>query len=99
MRQFLLKNLLPTSPLAFQVPIDILSDALPSLGEFPLECTDSECPRFDDPALFIRGTRSRYIQPEYLPVMERMFPKMEMVEFEGSHWIHADQPEGVFRTM
>jgi hypothetical protein len=31
--------------------------------------------------------------------MERMFPKMQIVELDGSHWIHVDQPEGVFRTM
>jgi len=28
-----------------------------------------------------------------------MFPKMQIVELDGSHWIHVDQPEGVFRTM
>jgi len=24
---------------------------------------------------------------------------MQVVELDGSHWIHVDQPEGVFKTM
>ena|SRR5579871_2566417 len=92
-------NLLPTSPLTFRVPIDILGDSLEKLGGFPLECTESFCPQFEKPALFIRGTQSGYIQPKHFPTMEKMFPKMKVVELDGSHWIHVDQPEGVFKTM
>ena len=98
-RQFLLTNLLPTSPLTFRVPVDILSDSLPSLGGFPLECTDDDCPQFNKPALFIRGNQSGYIKPKHFPVMEKLFPKMQVVELDGSHWIHVDQPEGVFKIM
>lgn len=92
-------NLLPTSPITFRVPIDILSDSLPRLGGFPLECTEEDCPQFNGPALFIRGNQSGYIQPKHFPTMEKMFPKMQVVELDGSHWIHVDQPEGVFKTM
>ena len=98
-RQFLLTNLLPTSPLSFRVPVDILGDALSGLGDFPLQCTEENCPSYPCPALFIRGNQSKYIQPKHLPTMERMFPKMRVVELDGSHWIHVDQPGGVFRTM
>jgi pimeloyl-ACP methyl ester carboxylesterase len=94
-RQFLMTNLLPTSPLTFRIPLEILSDSLESLGGFPLECTEESCPKFDHPALFIRGSQSGYIQPKHLPTMEKMFPKMQVVELDGSHWIHVDQPEGV----
>lgn len=31
--------------------------------------------------------------------MERMFPEMQVVELDGSHWIHVDQPEGVHQSM
>jgi pimeloyl-ACP methyl ester carboxylesterase len=98
-RQFLMTNLLPTSPLTFRIPLDILADSLESLGGFPIECTEDSCPKFDGPALFIRGTQSNYIQPKHLPVMEKMFPKMQVVELDGSHWIHVDQPVGVLDTM
>jgi len=103
-RQFLLTNLLPANPssgkpLRFRIPIDILADSLPSLGDFPLECTDLDCPRYERPALFIKGTQSGYIQPTHYPLMERMFPKMQVVELDGSHWIHVDQPDGVLMTM
>jgi len=92
-------NLLPTIPLTFRIPVDILGNALSSLGGFPLECTDESCPEYNRPALFIRGTQSDYVKPKHFPVMEKMFPKMEVVELDGSHWIHVDQPDGVFRTM
>ena len=92
-------NLLPTSPLTFRIPVDILGDSLSGLGGFPLQCTEENCPSYPGPALFIRGTQSKYIQPKHLPTMEKMFPKMQIVELDGSHWIHVDQPEGVFRTM
>jgi pimeloyl-ACP methyl ester carboxylesterase len=97
--QFLLTNLQSTTPLTFRIPIDILSSSLSQLGGFPLECNEESCPEYNKPALFIRGTQSGYVQPKHFPVMERMFPKMEVVELDGSHWIHVDQPEGVFRTM
>jgi pimeloyl-ACP methyl ester carboxylesterase len=86
-------------PLTFRVPIDTLDRALAGLGGFPVECTEEECPVFERPALFLRGTQSGYVQPKFYPLMERMFPKMEIVELDGSHWIHVDQPEGVYHTM
>jgi len=85
--------------LTFRVPLDVLSDSLSSLGGFPLECTEENCPQYNGPALFIRGNQSGYIQPKHLPVMERMFPKMQVVELDGSHWIHVDQPVGVLEAM
>lgn len=93
-------NLLSTSPLTFRVPIDILSDSLESLGGFPLHCEPEESnPQFDKPALFIRGLQSGYIKPEHFPDIEKMFPQMQIVELDGSHWIHVDQPEDVLQTM
>ena len=92
-------NLLPTNPLTFRVPLDILSDSLPGLGAFPIDGTADDAPHFDNPALFIKGSRSRYIQEKHLRAMKRLFPKMQLVELEGSHWIHVDQPVEVLKTM
>jgi pimeloyl-ACP methyl ester carboxylesterase len=92
-------NLLPTNPLTFRVPLDILSDSLPALGAFPIDGNAEDAPHFDGPALFIKGSHSGYIQEKNYPVMRRLFPKMEVVEFEGSHWIHVDQPVDVSKTM
>ena len=85
--------------MTFRIPLDILSDALPGLGGFPLECTELECPEFAGPALFIRGNQSGYIQPKYYDVVGKMFPEMKVVELDGGHWIHVDQPEGVLKSM
>jgi pimeloyl-ACP methyl ester carboxylesterase len=86
-------------PLVFRVPLSVLGKALPGLGDFPVEYIEESCPEFDKPALFIRGTRSLYIQPIHYPIMEKMFPKMQVIEFDGGHWIHVDQPDGVQRAM
>jgi len=92
-------NLLPTNPLTFRVPLDILSDSLPDLGAFPIDGTAEDAPHFDGPALFIKGSKSRYIQEKHYPMMKRLFTQMEVVELEGSHWIHVDQPLEVMKTM
>jgi pimeloyl-ACP methyl ester carboxylesterase len=96
---FLLKNLSRTTPLKFIVPVDILRESLPSLGGFPLECTEESCPEFDKPTLFIRAAKSGYIQEKSYPVIQKMFPKVQVVELDGGHWIHVDQPEGVAYNM
>ena len=92
-------NLLPATPLKFRVPFNTLGDSLSELGAFPLECTEFECPQFDGPSLFVRGTQSGYIQPQHLPTIKRMFPNMELIELNGNHWIHVDQPLGVVKAM
>ena len=85
--------------MTFRVPDDILSDSLPDIGAFPINCTNEDCPQFNGPALFIKGSRSEYIQNKHFPTMRKMFPKMQLVELDGGHWIHVDQPERVSKTM
>jgi pimeloyl-ACP methyl ester carboxylesterase len=55
---------------------------------------------FTKPALFIRGGKSKYIQPEDEPLIREWFPAAEIqVIAEAGHWIHADAPEEFLRLV
>jgi len=45
------------------------------------------------PLLFIRGSRSTYIDPARMDEIRRWFPHAGIEEIgEAGHWVHADQP-------
>ncbi|KAK5662748.1 hypothetical protein OQA88_6155 [Cercophora sp. LCS_1] len=93
-RQFLLGNLhRPEGSKAqkFRVPLSVLAKALDHLGDFPFRNPDEV--RFEKPALFIRGTKSRYVPDEVIPVIGKFFPRFELVDVEAGHWLISENPE------
>ncbi|KAH9860043.1 hypothetical protein IAQ61_011827 [Plenodomus lingam] len=93
-RQFLLTNLVrdePGQPLRFRIPIHILTRALDDMADFPF--TNPEERRFDKRALFIRGTKSRYVSDEVLPIIGRFFPRFELVDVDCGHWVISERPK------
>ncbi|KAJ9091571.1 hypothetical protein QFC19_009027 [Naganishia cerealis] len=105
-RQFLLTNALtdPTSQtLRFRIPLDILRDSIPSIGEFPYVPPSAaaipeamreerETASWSGPTLFIKGAHSKYINARNLPICRAFFPNMEMETLEAGHWVHAERP-------
>jgi pimeloyl-ACP methyl ester carboxylesterase len=56
--------------------------------------------RFNNPALFIRGGNSRYVQDEDIDLIQLIFPKYELSTIEGAgHWLHAEKPEEFFTVV
>lgn len=97
-RQFLLTNLIRStdnSHLTWRIPLKTLAAALPGLGDFPFK--DPEEVRFEGPTLVVRGTKSRYVADEMLPVFGRFFPRFEVVDVEGGHWVVSENPEAFRR--
>lgn len=92
-RQFILGNLVrrPDGTQKFVIPIKILANALDNMAAFPF--TDPDEVRFEGPTLVVRGTKSRYVADEMLPVLGRFFPKFEMVDIEAGHWVISEKPE------
>lgn len=93
-RQFLLGNLYRPSDKKtqkFKVPLKILGAALDNLGDFPYKNPDEV--RFEKPALFVRGTESRYVPDEALPIIGRFFPRFELVDIKAGHWVISEKPE------
>jgi len=99
-RQFLLTNL--TRPKGedkqkFRVPLGTLGSSLSHLGDFPFK--DPEAVRFEKRALFVRGTQSKYVPDEALPVIGRFFPRFELADIDAGHWVIAEKPEEFRRVV
>lgn len=97
-RQFLLGNLYrPADGAAsspgqkFRVPLDILGRALDNMGDFPFKNPGEV--RFAKPALFVRGTKSKYVTDEVLPLVGQFFPRFQLVDVDAGHWLISEKPE------
>ncbi|EGY17959.1 hypothetical protein VD0002_g7616 [Verticillium dahliae] len=93
-RQFLLANLYrpqPNKPQRFRVPLDILGRSLGHMADFPFK--NPEETRFEKPALFIRGTRSKYVADDVLPLIGQFFPRFRLVDVDAGHWLISEKPE------
>lgn len=93
-RQFLLGNLYTPEgqkTKKFRVPIDILGKALSHMGDFPYK--DPSKVRFEKPALFVRGTKSKYVPDEVLPAIGEFFPRFEVADVDAGHWLISEDPE------
>jgi len=95
-RQFLLKNITRNADgtFAWKMNLPVLwetySDILAGVQGEP----------FDKPALFIRGSRSNYVQDEDFPLIRRLFPLAQVVTIEGAgHWVHADKPAELLAVL
>ena len=93
-RQFLLGNLYrPAGEKThkFKVPVKILAEALDNLGDFPYR--DPETGRFEKEVLFVRGTKSKYVPDEAIPIIGRFFPRFRIVDIDCGHWVTSEKPE------
>ncbi len=55
---------------------------------------------FPGDTLFIRGSRSRYIQDEDRELIQAHFPNSELQTVEGAgHWVHAEAPTELLRRI
>lgn len=91
LRSFLLQNLvLEQGKFHWRINLDGVGGAMKQLIGFP----DLEGARYGGPTLFIGGTRSDYVLPEYEPAIRRHFPAARVAMIEGAgHWLHAERPE------
>ncbi|KAH6684394.1 prolyl oligopeptidase-like protein [Halenospora varia] len=99
-RQFLLGNLIVPKDgktRKFRVPLKVLASALDNLGDFPFK--DPGEVRFEKPALFVRGTQSKYIPDEALPIIGQFFPRFELADIDAGHWVISEKPEDFRRVV
>ncbi|KAF4547995.1 Alpha/beta hydrolase fold-containing protein 1 [Elsinoe fawcettii] len=99
-RQFLLTNLVrdkETGTQKWRVPVDTLAKSLGHMADFPFKGEAEE--RWEGPALFVRGTKSRYVADETLPVIGRFFPRFEVRDIEAGHWVVSEKPEEFRRCV
>lgn len=95
-RQFLLKNITRNADGTFAWKMN-----LPALWEaYPDILAGVQGEPFDKPTLFIRGSRSGYVQDEDFPLIQALFPQAQVVTIEGAgHWVHADKPAELLAVL
>ncbi|KAI1736172.1 alpha beta hydrolase fold family [Xylaria scruposa] len=110
-RQFLLGNLYRTTVTSddddakseqknvvkFRIPLDTLAKSLDNLGDFPFRNPDER--RFEKPALFVRGTHSKYVADEVIPLIGRFFPRFSLFDIEAGHWVISEKPAEFLRAV
>lgn len=97
LRKFLLTNLVSqkSGGVGWRVDLEGLKASLPALGE-----AAPGPPAESLPTCLLVGGKSDYVTEADLGPFTRVFPKTQIKVFpEAGHWIHADDPEGVFETV
>ncbi|KAK6350763.1 hypothetical protein TWF718_003951 [Orbilia javanica] len=93
-RQFLFTNLLkPTKEndkFRWRIPIKTLGGALDEMAAFPFTPGEKS---FTKPALFVRGTTSKYVADETIPLIGEFFPRFQLKDVEAGHWLISENPE------
>ncbi|KAK7205228.1 Alpha/Beta hydrolase protein [Myxozyma melibiosi] len=89
-RHFLLTNSLvkPDGTIGFRVPLDTLIKHLDHIAEFPFDYNQT---RFEGPALFVRGTQSKYIPDEAIPTIGQFFPRFVLKDVDAGHWLISEK--------
>ncbi|KZP09023.1 alpha/beta-hydrolase [Athelia psychrophila] len=92
-RAFLLTNIaLPTTAtphIHFRIPVPLIGDSMAHIGGFPYEAGHAT---WEGRAMFIKGTKSRYINTRNVALTKEYFPNMVLEELDASHWVHAEKP-------
>jgi esterase len=100
LRRFLLKNIRHAAGGSYywQLNLDALKQNLPEImdGFSHLEGTHKSMVN----TLFIKGEKSPYVRNEDSLVINRFFPKSQIVTIpEAGHWLHAEQPVLFVKTL
>lgn len=96
-RQFLLKNLYRTEEgkFAWRMNLPVLTAQIEKIGDQ----LENKHP-IKQPTLFVRGSKSQYIQAEDHADIKRTFPHAEIVTINGAgHWIHAEKPNELYEVV
>ncbi len=94
-RLFLLKNIIRKDKSTFDWQIN-LQAIKNNLNEIFRAIEPSNI--YSKPVLFLRGEKSDYISDKAIPRIKELFTdaRFETIK-NGSHWLHADNPEEFFR--
>jgi pimeloyl-ACP methyl ester carboxylesterase len=92
LRMFLLKNIerQPDGSYRWRLNIDSIEN---NIGNIMGGIPDANI-TINAPTLFFKGELSDYITEKDFPLIEKIFPKAEIVTIRNAgHWLHARQPE------
>lgn len=96
-RQFLLKNLYwkDKGKLGLRINLPVLSEKIAEVGK-PL----SENAKYDKDTLFLKGSKSGYIENMDEILIKKHFPKAKIIEVsKAGHWLHAENPSEFYQNV
>lgn len=102
-RSFLLQNLRrhlsgDGSGWQWQMNLRLLGDNLAKIGAWPVAAQPHG--QYAGPVIWVAGEHSRYVRPDFAPVMRALFPRTQLVTIKGAgHWVHADRPDVFVATI
>lgn len=88
-RQFLLKNLSrkPEGGFAWKINLPAIDKSLGKISEgMQYDGT------YSGPALFVRGSKSKYVLDEDRATIKTLFPNSTLVTMDTGHWVQAEKP-------
>lgn len=96
LRAFFLQSLdFKTTPATWRLNLTVLKDQMDLIIGWP-----ETQGQFDGPVLFLTGANSHYVQPEYRPKIQTLFPKARFAKLAGAgHWLHAEKPREFEETV
>ena len=96
-RAFLLQNLHRESSRWRWLPhLDLIRYDIGQISAWPEGLTGP----WEGPTLWVRGGDSDYVRDEHGAHMRGLFPRVRLVTIKNAgHWVHADQPEALTRTL
>jgi len=53
----------------------------------------------DTHTLFVRGSESNYLLEEDYDEIQTVFPNSRIESIQAGHWIHADKPDELLRSV
>ncbi|KAJ7682092.1 Alpha/Beta hydrolase protein [Mycena polygramma] len=87
---FLLTNLIQQPHAShFRIPVDIIGNSIEELGSFPFTPEEAQ---WQGETMFIKGSKSSYINRNNIPLAEKFFPAMKLENLDTSHWVHSEKP-------
>lgn len=95
-RQFLLTNYKKNPSTAiynFRNPLDVITEHLDEIGHLAINSRT-----FSKPTLFIRGTKSHYLDPSTYAQIKAIFLQSEFEDIEAGHWVHSENPNAFIRA-
>ncbi len=90
-RQFLLKNLERVRDKGFRWKLNlaVISEQIANVGEATVPSSGISIP-----TLFIRGTKSDYVEEKDIAEIPKYFTNAQFATIENAgHWLHAEQPQ------
>ncbi len=97
LRAFFLQSLDLKSPQGprWKLNFDTLAAEMPIIVGWP-----GTTGQFGHPTLFLTGSESHYVKPEYRDTIRALFPRARFAKLAGAgHWLHAEKPREFEETV